>query len=127
MLSLFVQVITASRFHSAVVILVQTRTTSIFYLNQPEIHCIHLNKQFYSSQLCPEFFSFHLQPDNLPAILCIPIVPLYRRLQKSGVKLLVIITSRTCANCTTVPPLQRGEPSRTQHLGPLSSKHSFLT
>ena len=36
-------------------------------------------------------------------------------------------TSRTCANCTTVPPLYRGEPSRTQHLGPLSSKHAFLT
>ena len=34
-------------------------------------------------------------------------------------------TSWTCANCTTVPPLYRGEPSRTQQ--PLSSKHAFLT
>ena len=34
------------------------------------------------------------------------------------------------ANCTTSTSIQSGEPSRvheTQHLGPLSSRHAFLT
>ena len=38
-------------------------------------------------------------------------------------------TRWTCANCTTATSIA-GEPSRvleTQHLGPLSSKHAFLT